>query len=632
MTVPAGGLAVSVVVPVYNAGAFLERCAPSLLDQSIGADAYEVIYVDDGSTDGSAEVLDRLAAVHPQVRVHHQENSGWPGKPRNVGIGMARGAYVQFVDQDDRLAPEALERLHALAVRSEADIVIGLLAGTMIGARRLYRANVEGASLAESGAIESLTGHKMFRRAFLDQHDIRFPEGYWRMEDLLFVLRAYVRQPVVSVLADYPCYFWDRRDDGENHSRAAYELEGHYERLRVLFDTVRDGVEPGELQDQLVRRLFRAEVLSKVAGASVLVEDEERSRLAHKLSREVAADYLTPTVRAGLVGMQGLRVDVLQHGTWEDVRLLAEREKELRPRASVGTAAWDGGSLVVPVSGRLERQGEPLVVARHQDGYGWDPGFVAGLPADAAGAPVDPLAELRGDVTIRDRERTVSWFADGTLTPGLLDLGAGRLAPVVDGEVRLDPARIAGGGPLGPGRYPLTFHAHVLGMSRGVPLRAEAPVRGRVVFGAPPMLASVGTGRRGRGRLELVVRPAVATLSRELARRPVTGRSSVLPRRRPISLDVGLRRLRLPEGGLVLAADPFHVSLRRGPNGRSRLVLGRRTTAPRGIRRVALGPGALGSAVVVGGRVWWFVGAGALPGPRRVVRALRGRGRRRAAR
>ena len=277
----------------------------------------------------------------------------------------------------------------------------------------------------------------------------------------------------------------------------------------------------------------------------------------------------------------------------------------------------------MPVSGRLERQGEPLVVARDQDGFGWDPGFVAGLPADAAGASVDPLAELRGDVTIRDRERTVSWFADGTLTPGLLDLGAGRLAPVVDGEVRLDPARIAGGAPLGPGRYPLTFHAHVLGMSRAVPLRAEAPVRGRVVFGAPPMLASVGTGRRGRGRLELVVRPAVATLSRELARRPVTGRSSVLPRRRPISLDVGLRRLRLPEGGLVLAADPFHVSLRRGPDGRPRLVLGRRTTAPRGIRRVALGSGALGSAVVVGGRVWWFVGAGALPGPRRVVRALR---------
>jgi hypothetical protein len=330
--------------------------------------------------------------------------------------------------------------------------------------------------------------------------------------------------------------------------------------------------------------------------------------------------------------MQGLRVDVLQQGSWEDVRVLAEREKELRPQARVGPAGWDGGSLVVPVSARLDWQGEPLTVLQHQDGFGWDPAFVAGLPTDASRAALDPLCELRGEVTIRDRERTVSWFADGTLEPGLLHVTDGRVAPVVDGEVRLDPDRVAGGGALGPGRYPLTLHGHFLGMSRGVPLRAGASVRGRVVFGSPPMIASVATGRRARGRLELVVRPAVDTLSRELARRPLTGRSGVVPRRRPITLDGGLRRLRLPEGGLVLATDPFHLSLRRGPGGRPQLVLGRRTTAPRGVRSVSLGPGTLGSAVVLGGRVWWFVGAGALPGPRRVARALRGSGSRRRTR
>ena len=71
-------LHVSVVVPVYNAGPYIEKCADTLLRQSIGPDRYEVIYVNDGSTDDSAERLDRLAALHPLVRVHHQENSGWP--------------------------------------------------------------------------------------------------------------------------------------------------------------------------------------------------------------------------------------------------------------------------------------------------------------------------------------------------------------------------------------------------------------------------------------------------------------------------------------------------------------------------------------------------------------------------
>ena len=179
-------LAVTVVVPVFNAGPYLEHCSPSLLDQSIGSDHYEVVYVDDGSTDGSGAFLDDLAREHAHVRVHHQENSGWPGKPRNVGVAMARGEFVQFVDQDDRLAPRALERLVDLGRRSGADIVVGKTAGTMVGPRRLFREGVEGASVVDSGVAQSLTGHKMFRTDFLRENGIAFPEGYWRLEDILF--------------------------------------------------------------------------------------------------------------------------------------------------------------------------------------------------------------------------------------------------------------------------------------------------------------------------------------------------------------------------------------------------------------------------------------------------------------
>ena len=77
---------VSVIVPVYDPGPYLERCIDSLLAQTMPPGELELIFVDDGSTDGSGERLDRLAAEHDHVRVIHQENSGWPGKPRNVGI------------------------------------------------------------------------------------------------------------------------------------------------------------------------------------------------------------------------------------------------------------------------------------------------------------------------------------------------------------------------------------------------------------------------------------------------------------------------------------------------------------------------------------------------------------------
>lgn len=197
------------------------------------------------------------------MRVHHQENSGWPGKPRNVGIDLARGDYVQFVDQDDELGPETLERLYALARRNGSDIVLGKLAGSMVGARRIFKRTVERTTIADSDVIDTLTGHKMFRREFLLANDIRFREGYWRGEDLLFVARAYVRSGTISILGDYPCYYWHRREDGGNNSKAPFELEGHYQRLREIIATVAQATEPGEVQDRLLRRLPRRDDVSR---------------------------------------------------------------------------------------------------------------------------------------------------------------------------------------------------------------------------------------------------------------------------------------------------------------------------------------------------------------------------------
>ena len=93
---------VTVVVPVYNPGARHRRLHP-LAARPVArrADEYEVIFVDDGSTDATPARLDALAAEHAHVRVEHIPNSGWPGRPRNVGIELARGEYVFFVDNDD---------------------------------------------------------------------------------------------------------------------------------------------------------------------------------------------------------------------------------------------------------------------------------------------------------------------------------------------------------------------------------------------------------------------------------------------------------------------------------------------------------------------------------------------------
>ena len=92
---------VSVIVPVFNPGERIDPLLDSLLGQSLPAGEYELIFVDDGSTDGTGERLAALAAEHDHVRTIRIPNSGWPGRPRNVGIDAAQGEFVYFVDHDD---------------------------------------------------------------------------------------------------------------------------------------------------------------------------------------------------------------------------------------------------------------------------------------------------------------------------------------------------------------------------------------------------------------------------------------------------------------------------------------------------------------------------------------------------
>src|SRR6476661_9773659 len=156
-------LKVSVIVPVFNPGTNIEECISSLLGQSLARTDYEVIFVDDGSTDATPARLDALAARHEHVRVEHIPNSGWPGRPRNVGLDMATADYVFFADNDDWLERDALERLHAMAVLDRADVVIGKVVGHGKAVpRRLFERNLHGVPFDDEVFLLLLAPHKLF--------------------------------------------------------------------------------------------------------------------------------------------------------------------------------------------------------------------------------------------------------------------------------------------------------------------------------------------------------------------------------------------------------------------------------------------------------------------------------------
>lgn len=112
----------SIVVPVYNVEAFLKKCVDSLLAQDLPKEEYEIILVDDGSTDGSGALCDILAEEQGNIRVIHQQNRGL-SVARNTGIAAVKGEYIQFVDSDDYLCPNVLGGLIKQMEDQDLDIL-----------------------------------------------------------------------------------------------------------------------------------------------------------------------------------------------------------------------------------------------------------------------------------------------------------------------------------------------------------------------------------------------------------------------------------------------------------------------------------------------------------------------------
>lgn len=111
---------VSVLVPVYNVKPYLRQCLDSLKAQTLGS--IEFVCIDDGSTDGSGEILDAYAAGDARFRVIHKANSGY-GASMNVGLRAAQGKYIGIVESDDFADAGMFEALHEAAEAQQSDIV-----------------------------------------------------------------------------------------------------------------------------------------------------------------------------------------------------------------------------------------------------------------------------------------------------------------------------------------------------------------------------------------------------------------------------------------------------------------------------------------------------------------------------
>ena len=165
----------SIIVPVYNAQKFLKRCIDSCLAQRTEF-TFEVIAVDDGSIDDSLALL-RNYDCDQRLKVIHQENRGHAGA-RNAALDVASGRYICFVDSDDFIPSDAVQRLMSRAVELDADIVGG---GYWLcdaeGRRHRFKGLCGAVYTTPTVGLSGLPCGAVYRRSLWDE--VRFPEGFW---------------------------------------------------------------------------------------------------------------------------------------------------------------------------------------------------------------------------------------------------------------------------------------------------------------------------------------------------------------------------------------------------------------------------------------------------------------------
>lgn len=206
---------ISVVVPVYNAAPYLERCLASIQAQTWLN--MEIILVDDGSQDGSGELCDAFARQDKRVRALHFSDNRGPSAARNGGVRKAEGAFVSFVDADDHIEPKLLERLYDNLMEKKADVSVCGADGIRIvgGPAGVFSGREARGVLARSVPFNHVPWGKLYTMEVLRK--CPFDEAVFYSEDLLFLYRLFGECKRVSYLPE-ALYHYGDREGSQVHS------------------------------------------------------------------------------------------------------------------------------------------------------------------------------------------------------------------------------------------------------------------------------------------------------------------------------------------------------------------------------------------------------------------------------
>lgn len=230
---------VSIIIPVYNIEKYIERCLLSLLNQTL--QEIEIICIDDGSTDKSGQIIDDYQEQYPnKIKAVHIENDG-VANARNVGIELARGEYVGFVDGDDYVRYDMYESLYNKSQEEQADIVSSAYVSLFEKKSYIIHSGdmqYYGKSVYECPQLltcdVSFLWNKIFSRSMIENYGLRF-EKLRIFEDMLFVDKAFLVANRISKVNE-PFYYYRRVRLGSATNVFSKKLFDLFDALEKLFE------------------------------------------------------------------------------------------------------------------------------------------------------------------------------------------------------------------------------------------------------------------------------------------------------------------------------------------------------------------------------------------------------------
>ncbi len=191
---------ISIIVPVYNVKAYLDRCIISLINQTYKN--LEIILVDDGSKDGSGAICDKYASEDSRIKVIHKQNGG-VSSARNLGLDIATGEYIGFIDSDDYVETGMYEALYNVAVSENADMTMTGFTQVRVGGNSQInevdfsidwsKENII-KNYFKQGIVKEIMYspcNKLYKKSLIN--DLRFSEKYRMGEDILFIFQCVER-------------------------------------------------------------------------------------------------------------------------------------------------------------------------------------------------------------------------------------------------------------------------------------------------------------------------------------------------------------------------------------------------------------------------------------------------------